>query len=127
MDNYVAEFVICEDDFDENGRYNGGEFIFKKDNKMIGSFSINFYDLSMESIVKFDEILMLNVGNHKITQDWGNGGYTMSIDDNIITFTVIHFGAILISSYISNLSFLSSFRLMISKFIIGREQKDENI
>jgi len=115
----IARFEVNTDDIDEIDIPYGGTLIFTKDDYTIAEVEVDFKHLSKDTIDKFVRVMVSGWGkanNNNDRNDFGNGGFFVSIDNKILTIKTCHFGVATSISIYCEESLLRSFREMASYF-----------
>ena len=120
MESYKASFKVNKDDLEDLDIPYGGTLLFENIYKYdIGSVDLDFEHFSKKTIDNFIKVLEKGRGeasNKNDNPDFGNGGFFISIKDNIMFFDTRHFGGGTQFSVIVNLSLLRAFNKMRSYF-----------
>ena len=119
MENYEANFEPDQEnsgnESDQDYIVTGGIIVFfstlNKDLK-ISEINVDFEHFSKKTLDNFIKILKNNSGqynNDRDNADFGNGGFFMDLNKNILTISTNHFGLSTSFSVVANLSLLQMF------------------
>lgn len=113
MEGYKAIFQVNEDDLEDMDHPYGGSLIFlNKNNYEIARAELDFQHFSkitIDNIIKVIQNGSGEVTNCDDNDDFGNGGFFVTLKNNILTINTSHFGTGSSFSVECNLSLLQAF------------------
>ena len=112
MDNYLATFKLEVDEQYENEEQCGGEIIFTNLNNpdiIMASSQVSYDHFKRNEIENILNVLHQGIGKASVDSDFGNGGYFINLNDNIMEFCSCHFGTGNTFKVITNNSLITVF------------------